>query len=102
MVPVFASTSPALRPSRSTATRSVISKTSESLCEMKTTEIPLCFRSRMTLKRREVSRSVSDEVGSSITSSLTLVSSALAISIICCTAVESRRTSTSRSIRTSR
>src|SRR6266850_1467957 len=102
IVPVFASTSPALRPSRSTATRSVISKTSESLCEMKITEIPRCLRSRMTLNSREVSRSVSDEVGSSITSSLTLVSKALAISIICCSAVESSRTSTSRSIRTSR
>ena len=102
IVPVFASTSPAFRPSRSTAMRSVISNTSESLCEMKTTETPLCLRSRITLNSREVSRSVSDEVGSSITSSFTLVSRALAISIICCTAVESSRTSTSRSMCTSR
>src|SRR5882762_1655780 len=102
IVPVFASTSPAFRPSRSTAMRSVISNTSESLCEMNTTEIPLCFRSRITLNSREVSRSLSDEVGSSITSNFTLVSKALAISIICCSAVESSRTSTSRSIRTSR
>src|SRR5467141_3685996 len=102
IVPVFASTSPAFRPSRRTAMRSVISNTSESLCEMNTTEIPLCFRSRITLNSREVSRSLSDEVGSSITSNFTLVSKALAISIICCSAVESSRTSTSRSIRTSR
>src|SRR5437899_9520537 len=102
IVPVLASTSPAFLPSRRTAMRSVISKTSESLCEMKTTETPLCLSSRITLKSREVSRSVSDEVGSSITRSFTLVSRALAISIICCTAVESSRTSTSRSIRTSR
>ena len=97
IVAFLGSSSPAFSPSRSTTIRSVTPKTSSSLCEMKMTAMPLALSSAMTLKSLLVSFVVREEVGSSMTRSLTSVSRALAISIICWIAVEKRPTGTLRS-----
>ncbi len=101
-VEFFVTSSPMLSPSRRTTIRSVISNTSSSLCEMKMTEMPLDLSSVMTLKSLVTSRSLREEVGSSMMRRLAFVRRAFAISIICCWAVLRFLTSVSMLTETSR
>jgi len=83
---------PTSMPSRRTVTRSQMARTSSSRCEMKTIDTPRARRSRMRLNSVSTSRSVSEEVGSSITIRRASIDRALATSIICCWAIEKKRT----------
>ena len=79
------------RPSRMIVTRWQLAKTSSSRCEMNSTAAP-CLRSvRMTSNSRSTSTLVSAAVGSSMTSTLALNDSALAISTICWSATDRPR-----------
>jgi len=80
-------------PSRRTVMRSHTSKISESRCEMKMIDTPSSRSERIRSNSTSVSRSVSDEVGSSIAMRSALSESALATSAICCSAMLRKRTS---------
>ena len=71
-------------PRRRTVTRSAISSTSLSLCEMKTTDVPAAVSVRSTPNRSCASWAVSTAVGSSSTSTLAPRNSARRISTRCC------------------
>ncbi len=72
-------------PRRSTVMLSAMAWTSRSLCEMKTIDRPLSRSWRMIWNKSSVSPGVSTAVGSSSTSILASLSSALMISTRCCT-----------------
>ena len=72
-----------LLPRRRTVTRSAMSSTSLSLCEMKTTDVPAAVSVRSTLNRSCDSCAVSTAVGSSSTSTLAPRNSARRISTRC-------------------
>ena len=71
-------------PRRSTVTRSAISSTSRSLCEMKMTETPSAVSARSTLNSSAVSCAVSTAVGSSRISTSAPRCSTRRISTRCC------------------
>ena len=79
------------RPSRITVTRWQSAKTSSSRCEMKSTAAPCARSVSTTPKRRSTSVCVSAAVGSSMTITRASAESALAISTICWSAIESPR-----------
>jgi len=83
---------PTSRPSRSTVTRSAMCSTSSSRCEMKTMATPWARSARIWPNRVSTSRSVNEEVGSSMTIRRASIESALATSIICCWARGKNRT----------
>ncbi len=88
------------RPRRSTVTRSAISITSCSLCEMNSTPMPVAVRRRIDANRRATSWGTSTAVGSSRMSTRHSLNSALTISTRCrsptdsCSTTASGRTST--------
>ncbi len=79
------------RPSRITVTRWQISKTSSSRCEMNITAAPPARSARTTSNSRATSAADSAAVGSSITITRASRDSALAISTICWSAMDSPR-----------
>jgi len=89
---------PTSSPSRRTVTRSAMTKISSRRWEMNTTETPCSLRVRICWKSVSTSRSVSDEVGSSMTIRRASRESALATSTICCCASGRKRTSVRGSI----
>ena len=78
------STVPTFTPRRSTVTRSAISSTSRSLCEMKMTETPSAVSVRSTLNSSAASCAVSTAVGSSRISTSAPRCSTRRISTRCC------------------
>ena len=78
-------------PSRITVTRWQISKTSSSRCEMNSTAAPAARSVRTTSNSRATSAADSAAVGSSITMTRASSESALAISTICWSAMDSPR-----------
>ena len=73
--------------------RSQMAKISSNRWVMKITAMPFSFRLRMMRNRIWVSFSVSEEVGSSMMTTLALMLTALMLSTICCWAMLSLRTS---------
>ena len=87
-------------PSRMTVIRSQRSKTSSNRCEMNRTAAPLSRSERATVNSRSTSTPDRAAVGSSMTSTRASKDSALAISTICWSAMESPRAGRSGSSRT--
>ena len=83
-------------PSRITVTRWQISKTSSSRCEMNSTAAPSARSARTTSNSRATSAADSAAVGSSITMTRASSESALAISTICWSAMDSPRADPAR------